>query len=97
MLVGATTVAPYGGEVMGLLATAVHAEMPVDRLLTDALRLPDVLTGRCSGPGRPGPLSLGPSGRLRPVTRPGRRVPAEGQDRGLMYSAARRDLPNLPP
>ena len=34
VLVGATTVAPYGGEVMGLLATAVHAEVPVERLLT---------------------------------------------------------------
>ncbi|MGZ6754101.1 MAG: dihydrolipoyl dehydrogenase family protein [Nocardioides sp.] len=34
VLVGATTVAPYGGEVVGLLATAVHAEVPVERLLT---------------------------------------------------------------
>jgi pyruvate/2-oxoglutarate dehydrogenase complex dihydrolipoamide dehydrogenase (E3) component len=34
ILVGATTVAPYGGEVIGLLATAVHAEVPVDRLRT---------------------------------------------------------------
>jgi pyruvate/2-oxoglutarate dehydrogenase complex dihydrolipoamide dehydrogenase (E3) component len=34
VLVGATTVAPYGGEVIGLLATAVHAEVPVERLLT---------------------------------------------------------------
>ena len=34
ILVGATTVAPYGGEVIGLLATAVHAEVPVARLRT---------------------------------------------------------------
>ena len=26
---GATVVAPYGGEVLGLLALAVHAEVPV--------------------------------------------------------------------
>jgi pyruvate/2-oxoglutarate dehydrogenase complex dihydrolipoamide dehydrogenase (E3) component len=29
VLVGATVVAPYGGEVLGLLAAAVHAEIPV--------------------------------------------------------------------
>ncbi|WP_127480448.1 dihydrolipoyl dehydrogenase family protein [Nocardioides pantholopis] len=32
ILVGATVVAPYGGEVLGLLATAVHAEVPVATL-----------------------------------------------------------------
>jgi pyruvate/2-oxoglutarate dehydrogenase complex dihydrolipoamide dehydrogenase (E3) component len=32
ILVGATTVAPYGGEVLGLLAAAVHARMPVETL-----------------------------------------------------------------
>lgn len=31
-LVGGTTVAPYGGEVLGLLSTAVHAEIPVETL-----------------------------------------------------------------
>jgi len=33
VLVGGTVVAPYGGEVMGLLSTAVHAEVPVEVLL----------------------------------------------------------------
>lgn len=33
VLVGATVVAPYGGEVVGLLSTAVHAEVPIERLL----------------------------------------------------------------
>ena len=32
ILVGATTVAPYGGEVLGLLAAAVHARMPIETL-----------------------------------------------------------------
>lgn len=34
VLVGATVVAPYGGEVLGLLAAAVHAEIPVSTLRT---------------------------------------------------------------
>jgi pyruvate/2-oxoglutarate dehydrogenase complex dihydrolipoamide dehydrogenase (E3) component len=34
VLVGATVVAPYGGEVIGMLVTAVHAEVPVERLRT---------------------------------------------------------------
>ena len=34
VLVGATVVAPYGGEVIGMLVTAVHAEVPVARLRT---------------------------------------------------------------
>jgi pyruvate/2-oxoglutarate dehydrogenase complex dihydrolipoamide dehydrogenase (E3) component len=32
ILVGATVVAPYGGEVLGLLTAAVHAEIPVATL-----------------------------------------------------------------
>jgi pyruvate/2-oxoglutarate dehydrogenase complex dihydrolipoamide dehydrogenase (E3) component len=32
VLVGATVVAPYGGEVVGMLVTAVHGEVPVERL-----------------------------------------------------------------
>lgn len=32
ILVGATVVSPYGGEVVGLLSTAVHAEVPVTTL-----------------------------------------------------------------
>lgn len=34
VLVGATTVGPAGGEVLGLLATAVHAEVPLATLRT---------------------------------------------------------------
>ncbi len=34
VLVGATVVAPYGGEVIGMLVTAVHGEVPVARLKT---------------------------------------------------------------
>ncbi|HYG94473.1 MAG TPA: NAD(P)/FAD-dependent oxidoreductase [Nocardioides sp.] len=34
VLVGATTAGPAGGEMIGLLATAVHAEVPVARLRT---------------------------------------------------------------
>lgn len=34
VLVGATVVGPYGGEVLGLLAAAVHAEIPVAVLRT---------------------------------------------------------------
>ena len=34
VLVGATVVAPNGGEILGLLTLAVHAEVPVERLLT---------------------------------------------------------------
>jgi pyruvate/2-oxoglutarate dehydrogenase complex dihydrolipoamide dehydrogenase (E3) component len=34
VLVGATVVGPYGGEVLGTLTVAVHAEVPVATLLT---------------------------------------------------------------
>lgn len=34
VLVGATVVAPHGGEVLGLLSLAVHAEVPLARLAT---------------------------------------------------------------
>ena len=34
VLVGATVLAPYGGEVVGMLVTAVHGEVPVARLRT---------------------------------------------------------------
>lgn len=34
VLVGATAVGPAGGEIIGLLATAVHAQVPVATLLT---------------------------------------------------------------
>ena len=32
MLVGATVVGPAGGEILGFLAVAVHAAVPVDTL-----------------------------------------------------------------
>jgi pyruvate/2-oxoglutarate dehydrogenase complex dihydrolipoamide dehydrogenase (E3) component len=32
VLVGATVVSPYGGELLGLLTLAVHAEVPVTKL-----------------------------------------------------------------
>jgi pyruvate/2-oxoglutarate dehydrogenase complex dihydrolipoamide dehydrogenase (E3) component len=34
VLVGATVVSPYGGEILGLLTLAVHAEVPVSQLAT---------------------------------------------------------------
>jgi pyruvate/2-oxoglutarate dehydrogenase complex dihydrolipoamide dehydrogenase (E3) component len=34
VLVGATVVSPYGGELLGLLTLAVHAEVPVKTLAT---------------------------------------------------------------
>jgi pyruvate/2-oxoglutarate dehydrogenase complex dihydrolipoamide dehydrogenase (E3) component len=34
VLVGATVVSPYGGELLGLLTLAVHAEVPVAKLAT---------------------------------------------------------------
>jgi pyruvate/2-oxoglutarate dehydrogenase complex dihydrolipoamide dehydrogenase (E3) component len=34
VLVGGTVVGPYGGELLGLLTLAVHAEVPVARLQT---------------------------------------------------------------
>jgi pyruvate/2-oxoglutarate dehydrogenase complex dihydrolipoamide dehydrogenase (E3) component len=34
VLVGATSVGPAGGEVLGLLALAVHAEVPVATMKT---------------------------------------------------------------
>lgn len=45
VLVGATAVGPSGGEVLGLLALAVHAEVPVDRLPRHGLRIPDLPPG----------------------------------------------------
>jgi pyruvate/2-oxoglutarate dehydrogenase complex dihydrolipoamide dehydrogenase (E3) component len=34
VLVGATVVGPYGGELLGLLTLAVHADVPVRTLRT---------------------------------------------------------------
>ena len=32
LLIGATSVGPHGGEVLGMLALAVHAEIPIATL-----------------------------------------------------------------
>src|SRR5699024_5595841 len=37
VLVGASVLAPAGGEVLGLLAVAVHAQVPLDRLRSMSL------------------------------------------------------------
>ena len=42
VLVGATSMGPTGGEVLGLLALAVHARVPVETHALDDLRLPHV-------------------------------------------------------
>jgi len=42
VLVGATSVGPTGGEVLGLLATAVHAEVPVSTLRTMHFAYPTI-------------------------------------------------------
>ena len=34
VLVGATVAGPYGGEIIGMLTLAVHAEVPVQQMLT---------------------------------------------------------------
>ena len=66
VLVGATVVAPYGGEVIGMLVTAVHGEVPVARLRTMHYAYPDLppdhrggaeaagVTGPRSGPDQSG-------------------------------------------
>jgi pyruvate/2-oxoglutarate dehydrogenase complex dihydrolipoamide dehydrogenase (E3) component len=42
VLVGATSVGPTGGEVLGMLATAVHAEVPVGTLRTMHFAYPTI-------------------------------------------------------
>ena len=42
VLVGATAMGPAGGEILGFLAVAVHAEVPTATLRIDDLRLPDL-------------------------------------------------------
>ena len=49
VLVGATSAGPSGGEVLGLLALAVHAEVPLDHDRVHALRLPDLPPRRRRG------------------------------------------------
>ena len=61
VLVGASSVGPNGGEVLGLLALAVHAEVPARAARVDALRLPDVPPGG-GGRGRLDPVADGLSG-----------------------------------
>ena len=45
VLVGATSVGPWGARCSGLLTLAVHAEVPTDRPPAHDLRLPDVPPG----------------------------------------------------
>ena len=42
VLVGATVVAPAGGEILGMLTTAVHAEVPTETLLSMIYAFPTV-------------------------------------------------------
>ncbi len=68
VLVGATSVGPCGGEVLSLLALAVHAQVPTQRLremiyayptfhrgIEDALR--HLASSAAGGHGRPGPAA----------------------------------------
>ena len=54
VLVGATAVGPSGGEILSMLVTAVHAEVPISHAADDALRLPDLPPGGRDRPRRPG-------------------------------------------
>ena len=72
VLVGATSAGPAGGEVLGALAVAVHAEVPIDRAALDDLRLPD-LPPRHRGRARPPRLSpFAPTDDHWSVALPGR-------------------------
>ena len=52
MLIGATTVGPAGGEMIGALSVAVHAEVPVPTLLSTIWAYPrsTAASGTRSGP-----------------------------------------------
>ena len=54
VLVGATAVGPSGGEMLSMLATAVHARGADRHAADDALRLPDLPPGDRDRPRRPG-------------------------------------------
>ena len=58
VLVGATSMGPWGGEMLGLLTLAVHAEVPTSQLRHMIYAYPDLPpghTGRRTAPdGRPG-------------------------------------------
>jgi pyruvate/2-oxoglutarate dehydrogenase complex dihydrolipoamide dehydrogenase (E3) component len=45
VLVGATVVGPYGGELLGMLTLAVHAEVPVVTMLTMHYAFPTLHRG----------------------------------------------------
>jgi pyruvate/2-oxoglutarate dehydrogenase complex dihydrolipoamide dehydrogenase (E3) component len=45
VLVGATVVGPYGGELLGMLTLAVHAEVPVATMLTMHYAFPTLHRG----------------------------------------------------
>ncbi len=57
VLVGATVVGPSGGELIGILATAIHAEIPVPTLARRPLRLSHVLPLPRDRPRLPRPLT----------------------------------------
>ena len=64
-LVGATSVGPMGGEVLSMLATAVHARVPTADPGPDAVRLPDLPPRRRDGAGRPAGVAVDAAGRVR--------------------------------
>jgi pyruvate/2-oxoglutarate dehydrogenase complex dihydrolipoamide dehydrogenase (E3) component len=45
VLVGATVISPYGGELLGMLTVAVHGQVPVERLLTMHYAFPTLHRG----------------------------------------------------
>ena len=61
-LVGATSVGPMGGEVLSMLATAVHARIPTSTL-DHALGVPHLHPRRGDGARRPGGVTW-PTGRV---------------------------------
>ena len=73
VLVGATAVGPSGGEMLSMLTTAVHAEVPDGHAALDDLRLPDLPPRRRGDAGR---ARLEPPSRAPAAARTARRTPA---------------------
>ena len=63
-LVGATSVGPMGGEVLAMLATAVHARIPTATLQGHAAGVPHLHPRRGDGAGRPGGLNVAHGDRV---------------------------------
>ena len=76
VLVGATAVGPAGGEILGFLAVAVHAAVPVSDAAHDDLRLPDLPPRHRERPG--GPRATAPRARRRARQGPRRPTRATG-------------------